>query len=66
MRFKNLLVGQEFDWIDPDKPLSEISFTRPCKKVSVRKYRTTGGGPIEEFQVGAIDARVFNVKPLRS
>lgn len=66
MRFKNLLIHQEFDWIDPDKEPGGNTFTRPCQKISVRKYRTTGGGPIEEFQVGSIEARVFNVKPFRS
>lgn len=59
-KFKDLQIGQTFDWINDEKP-GQNSFTRPCVKTSARKYRTIAGGQIEHYTVGNINATVYHV-----
>ena len=60
MKFRDLAVGQTFDFISPAAN-AQNSFFRPCMKISKRKYRTIGGGTIQTYQVGTIDCEVFHV-----
>jgi hypothetical protein len=57
--FKELAIGDTFDWAKPDSRAN--SFFRPCMKVSARRYRTIDGGPIEYLTVGSVRAEVSNV-----
>lgn len=62
MQFKNLTIGTEFDWIDPES--FSNSFFERCVKTSVRTYRSLDGGKVH--LVGNVRARVFHVKPKAS
>jgi hypothetical protein len=57
-RFKELSTGDQFDFVSPD--ITFNSFFDPCEKISVRKYRSLSTG--QEYQVGSIAAKVYNVK----
>jgi hypothetical protein len=62
MKFRELAIGQTFDFIGPDR---YNSFYEPCKKISTRKYKYPTGKP-KPFDfyiasVGSLDAEVFNV-----
>lgn len=56
--FRQLEVGQVFDWINPDRP-HENSFFEQCRKISSRRYEGLSNGRI--YKVGTVEARVFNV-----
>ena len=56
--FKELAIGQTFDWIDDANP-SRNSFFARCIKVSVRKYVAIDTG--KEYAVGSINAVVYHV-----
>jgi len=57
MRFKDLEIGQTFDWQNPYKPWL-TSFIPACKKISSRKYVSQGG---LVHKVGTINAAVYHV-----
>lgn len=59
-KFRDLNIGQTFDWIDDDRR-NEASFFMPCVKISARKYRTTDGEPVMHYTVGSINAKVHHV-----
>lgn len=59
MKFRELQVGQTFDFVSPNG--NSNSFFRPCMKTSTRKYRTIGGGPIQAYTVGSINVEVYHV-----
>ena len=66
MKFKELAIGQEFDWVNPD-PNARNSFFARCVKVSARKYKAIDpkGDEMKGFPyytVGSVNADVFNVK----
>lgn len=52
-RFKDLEIGETFDWIGGIYP----SFFKRCVKISPRKYRDSDG---TEYQVGSIFALVYH------
>jgi hypothetical protein len=56
MRFRDLAIGQEFDWRGPS--IYHQSFTGRCWKISPRRYRCQGGFV---HTVGTINATVYNV-----
>jgi len=63
MRFKDLKIGQSFDFINPNA-IGQNSFFHRCVKVSARKYKTVSGEAMHGFAaytVGSINAEVFNV-----
>lgn len=54
--FKNLAIGQSFDFISPNRMMN--SFYKRCTKISARKYRDEDG---VEHTIGSHYARVYNV-----
>jgi hypothetical protein len=66
MKFRDLAIGQTFDFISPNRMLN--SFYSTCEKTSARKYRWKNPlkcslSPQEylETRVGSIDAEVYHV-----
>lgn len=59
MQFKELAIGQQFDFVGPDR--TAVSFTKRCTKKSARKYVDEDG---QEHTVGAVSAAVYNVSPV--
>jgi len=59
MLFKDLAVGDKFDWINP-KMLTHNKLFSKCKKASSRIYTDGKGG---SHTVRYIEAEVFHVKP---
>ena len=57
--FKELLIGDTFDFVDPDNRTLN-SFFKRCEKTSERGYRDLGD--IAKYQVGTIRCKVFNVE----
>lgn len=57
MRFRELRIGDTFDWIEPGSLRN--SFSLRCTKISARKYVDERGFM---HQVGTINAKVYNVK----
>ena len=55
-RFKDLSIGDTFDWISPDTMRN--SFFLPCKKISARRYQAINHGMI--YTVGSIHAYVYH------
>lgn len=55
MLFKNLRIGQEFDWRN-GKRYSEHPYR--CTKISARKYTDTKKAT---YKVGTINTKVFHV-----
>ena len=55
--FKNLRVGETFDWVDEQHP-SFNSFFKPCVKTSIRTYTDFDG---VKHQVSSIKSKVFHV-----
>lgn len=63
LTFKQLSVGQSFDFID-DRPGALNSYHQRCRKVGARRYEAVGEGRLLEgtvMQVGSINAEVFHV-----
>ena len=64
MKFRDLSIGQTFDWIDDANP-SHNHFFHRCRKISARKYETVepGGamGKLMDCRVGTTSAKVFHV-----
>jgi len=56
MKFKQLSIGQSFDFINDEKP-SYNSFFKKCIKISPRKYTDSDG---MTHSVGSINANVFH------
>ena len=56
MKFRDLGIGQGFDWVDDDNPAN--SFYLRCFKISPRRYRDAKG---IVHTVGTINAQVFHV-----
>ena len=59
-RFKDLNIGQTFDWIDDENP-NHNSFFQRCRKVSASRYETTDGR-LTDCRVGTTSARVFHIQ----
>jgi hypothetical protein len=59
MRFADLAIGQEFDWVDDTRHFN--SFFLRCRKVSTRKYVDSQG---YTHEVGTVNASVFHVSPI--
>ena len=57
--FKDLAIGQKFDWIDPTSIRN--SFFDRCEKISARQYRGVASGTV--YKVGSVNAKVFHVAP---
>jgi len=55
MRFRDLHIGQGFDWISPNRGYN--SFFRRCWRIGVRRYRDDTG---IVHRVGSINAEVFH------
>lgn len=62
MKFRELEVGDTFDWIGPNRQFN--SFFDRCVKVSARGYMVAGEDSNERsaMRVGTIDAEVFHVE----
>jgi hypothetical protein len=58
LRFRDVEIGEGFDFIDP-APLARNSFFDRCYKTGPRKYRAFGTN--REYTVGSINAPVFHV-----
>lgn len=58
MRFRDLSIGQSFDWINPAKPGYNSFFLR-CVKVSIRCYTDSEG---YRHEVGSLNAAVYHVE----
>jgi len=56
MTFKNIIVGETFDFIHSE--WYGPSFFRPCQKISARKYRDDIG---QIHEVGTINTTVFHL-----
>lgn len=54
-RFKDLDIGETFDWIGGQ----HTSFFKRCTKIGARKYRDEDG---QEHQVGSIYADVYHLQ----
>lgn len=57
MKFKNLKIGDTFDFVDPDK-IGFNSFFDTCQKISTRKYKSLTTDI--EHRVGSINAIVYH------
>lgn len=55
-RFKELAVGDSFDWISPNAGMN--SFYRKCRKISARRYRDDS---YKVHTVGSANAEVYHV-----
>jgi hypothetical protein len=55
MQFKDLKVGQRFDFVSPN---GHNSFYKLCTKISARKYQDEDG---VNHTVGTIKCNVYNV-----
>ena len=60
MLFRDLNIGQTFDFIGPN--LCHNSFWKRCRKISSREYREID--PLSEIvhRVGSTCAKIFHVK----
>jgi hypothetical protein len=65
-RFRDLAIGDTFDWVDP-APGASNSFFCKCKKIGARSYETVepvgAMGKLMDCRVGTINARVYHVRP---
>lgn len=59
--FKDLAVGDTFDFIEPDSHYN--SFYERCEKISNRKYRSERG---HEFEVGTVRCKVYHVEKAKA
>ncbi len=59
MKFRDLEIGQAFDWINPNGQ-ARNSFFEQCRKISTRKYEGLTNGHV--YKVGSINAEVFNAE----
>lgn len=57
MTFKELTIGQSFDFIGPDRMRNH--FFHRCEKISARKYRDEYG---IDHAVGTISCNVYHVR----
>lgn len=55
-RFRDLKVGERFDWVDLDCSRWNTFFDL-CEKISPRKYRSLVS--LMVYEVGSINAQVF-------
>ena len=55
--FKDLAIGQSFDWVDDEMRMYN-SFYDTCEKTSLQKYKSLHTGL--EYRVGSINAKVFH------
>jgi hypothetical protein len=58
MKFRDLKIGQSFDFISPN--IGYNSFFHRCKKLTMRKYQDISNNQI--LRVGSINAEVYHVK----
>ena len=61
MKFRDLAIGQSFDFIDDSHPTWN-SFYERCAKTGTRTYRSESG---TDHRVGSINAAVFHVEPVQ-
>jgi len=61
IKFKDLNIGDNFDWVNDDEPQWN-SFFHPCVKTSTRKYIDYYG---QDYTVGSINAIVYHVRRAR-
>ena len=60
-KFRDLSIGQEFDFIDDENPMYNSFYTR-CVKTSARKYENADGSVnVISYTVGSINAKVYHV-----
>jgi len=59
MQFKDLSIGDTFDFIGPDRMMN--SFYARCRKLSARKYEWEENGIRYLGSVGSIKASVYHV-----
>lgn len=62
-RFRDLTIGQTFDFINDDKPSTNSFFDR-CTKTSARMYSwKAASGMTYSTRVGTINVDVYHVEP---
>ena len=64
MKFRDLLIGDTFDFVD-DAHLTWNSFYDRCVKVSKRNYESIDKSPVAykgKYQVGSINCEVYHCK----
>lgn len=59
MKFRDLEIGQAFDFINPETGTAN-SFYEQCRKTGARKYEGLTNG--RTYTVGSINALVFHVE----
>lgn len=59
LRFRDLVIGQTFDFIDDARPGFNSFYSR-CQKVSARMYASLDH-PAYRYRVGTINVPVFHV-----
>lgn len=57
MKFSDLAIGAEFDFIDPHNSTFNSFYDR-CRKVSARRYVSIHDGAV--YSVGSVKAVVFH------
>jgi hypothetical protein len=61
-KFRDLAVGDTFDWISEGDTRMFNSFFKRCVKLSARTYTETEGEELHRYRVGSIGAAVFHVE----
>lgn len=59
IRFRDLSVGDTFDFVDPSEP-HMAAFFEPCEKISMVKMRVLSNG--STIRVENPESRVFHVR----
>jgi len=62
MKFRDLKVGDTFDWLNDAKPMYNSFYLR-CTKMSARGYEDERG---TQHKVGSVNAEVFHVEPKKT
>ncbi len=57
-KFRELAIGQTFDWVNPDR-VGYNSYFKRCIKTGARSYEDVSNG--DKMRVGSINAAVFHV-----
>ena len=57
MKFKELIIGNSFDFIGPKNDYN--SYYKRCTKISPRKYKSDDG---ETHTIGTINCKIHHIK----
>lgn len=59
MTFRELKIGDEFDFIGPDRMLNSFYYT--CRKISAHKYEWQQNEKWTQGTIGSVTAKVYHV-----